>query len=376
MGVKLLIYLLAFILVFSSIQTSFELSEKQAPLKQIKSGTSLIHIQCNDGKYPVYKFDFTSVACVSDKTKSNLVERGWATNQVISFNENARPILCNNYDGNWHEEYKGCTNITDNQCLLMGGFFVTLGDVCQDDMCQDNDSPTCTVNYDFYMHHVEGKQIELEGVIMNVGWGPKPEYSFFTNEPHVIFNTGSSGIRLDGINSQNDMHGKVVKLVGIRADRDMGIKVKEIEVLDSLMPKANSHSTEIMRVTLDELTYNPDPYYNQTISISGQLEEWENALGYAGVGCHTARYATSDKFVPDFPSSRHLYDGDKKMGVRIGTPDDLGQVQELLPAELKNNRVLVEGLFVPNVVEKGSCEHVIHKSGYILTDIEKIRIVE
>lgn len=376
MNVKLLIFVFVFILVFSTIQTSFELSEKKPPLKQIKSGTSLVHVQCNDDKHPVYKFDLTSVACVSDKTKSSLIERGWATNQSMSSKENARHLICNEYGGNWHEEYQGCTNITNDQCLLIGGFFVILENICQDDMCTYNNSPTCTINYDFYMHHVEGKQIELEGVMMNIGLGSKSVYSFFTNEPYVIFNTGSSGITLEGIDPREDMHGKVVKLVGTRGERDLKIKVTEITVLDSLIPKENSMHNKIHQISLDELTSNPDSYYGQMVSISGQLKEHEHPLVYAGVGCHTATYTVSDEFVSDFPSSRHLRDGDKQIGVRIGTPEDLGQVEELLPAELKSNDVLVVGVFVPNVVENGNCEHVVHKSGYILTDLEKINAVK
>ncbi len=374
MKVKLLILLFAFVLIFSSIQTSYELSEQKAPLKQIQSGTSLVHVQCNDDKYPIYKLDLTSVACVYDKTKSELIERGWATDHLMSPKENVRQILCGEYGGNWHEESKGCINVTDNQCLLIGGFFVTLEDICDDDSCSSKDALTCTINYDFYMQRVEGTEISLEGVIVDGEWGPEPVYSFFTNEPYVIFNTGSSGIRLDGINAKDDMHGKVVELVGTRMDRDLGIDVMEIVVLDSLIPKQSIPDGTVYEVSLDELMSNPGKYHNQMIMISGQLEEWEHPLGIAGVGCNTARYTTSDEFVSDFPSSRHLYDEDTKIGVRIGSPDDLGQVQESLPLELKNNHVLVEGLFVPNVVVKGSCEHTIHKSGYILTELDGITI--
>jgi len=34
------------------------------------------------------------------------------------------------------------------------------------------------------------------------------------------------------------------------------------------------------------------------------------------------------------------------------------------------------GVFVPSVVERGHCDHVIHKSGYILTKLDDIEVVE
>lgn len=222
---------------------------------------------------------------------------------------------------------------------------------------------------------VEGTEIQLEGVIMDMRLGPDHQYSFFTNDPHYVFNTDSDGITLEGINKDDDLHGKIVKLSGTRTERDLGIKVNELVVLDSLIPKENSRSEIVHKVSLDELTNNPDKYYNQTIFISGQLEEYETGLAYAGVGCNTAKYTTSDEFVSDFPSSRHLYDGDKRIGVRIGTSDDLGKVNNPLPDELKINKVIMIGVFVPNVVNSGMCEHIIHKSGYLLTKLEDIHVI-
>jgi hypothetical protein len=69
-----------------------------------------------------------------------------------------------------------------------------------------------------------------------------------------------------------------------------------------------------------------------------------------------------------------LHDGDKSIGVRIETPDDLGKVKEPLSDELKSNKVTIMGVFVPSVVERGDCDHVIHKSGFLLTKLEDIKI--
>lgn len=226
---------------------------------------------------------------------------------------------------------------------------------------------------------VEGTKIQLEGVIMDMRLGPAHQYSFFTNDSRYTFNTDSEGINLEGINDRDDLHGKIVNLSGIRTQRDLGIKVEDIVVTGSLIPSPKTGNSvftakDILDVSLVDLYENPDQYYNRFVRIVGELREYENDIAYAGVGCYTAKYTTSDEFVSDFPSSRHLYDGDKSIGVRIGTPDDLGRVKEPLSDELKTNKVNVMGIFIPNVVERGDCDHVIHKSGFLLTKLDDIKI--
>lgn len=228
---------------------------------------------------------------------------------------------------------------------------------------------------------IEGTKVQLEGVIMDMRLGPDHQYSFFTNDPRYSFNTGSDGITLEGINHEDDLHGKIVKLSGIRTQRDLGIKVDDLTVIDSLIsspkiPNPVLTAKDILIVSLDDLYGNPDHYYNRFVSITGELREYENHLVHTGVGCDTAKYTTSDEFVSDFPSSRHLYDGEKNIGVRIGTSDDLGKVKEPLSSELKTNKVTVMGIFVPNVVKGGACDHVIHKSGFLLTKLDDIKIIE
>jgi len=225
---------------------------------------------------------------------------------------------------------------------------------------------------------VEGTKIQLEGVIMDMRLGSDHQYSFFTNDPHYVFNTGSNGITLEGINNEDDLHGKIVKLSGTRTQRDLGIKVDDFVVMGSLIqspkiPNPVLIAKDILDVSLDALYENPDQYYNRFVRVVGELREYENNIAYAGVGCDTAKYTTSDEFVSDFPSSRHLYDGDKNIGVRIGTSDDLGKVNNLLPSELKTNKVTVMGVFIPNVVERGGCDHVITKSGFLLTKLDDIK---
>lgn len=212
---------------------------------------------------------------------------------------------------------------------------------------------------------------EFEGIIIDKRLGPLHSYHFFTNDPFKTFNTGSTGIKLEGLNTIDELHGKHAKLFGIRTDKDLGIEIYKLQILDSLIPQGNALDKSVREVSLDELTKNPDKYYNQMIKISGELQEYENSLAYAGVGCDTAKYTTSDEFVPDFPSSRHLHVGEKKIGVRIGTHDDLGKADPLLTPELKT-QVEIEGIFVPNLVDSGQCEHIIHKSGYLLTELDNI----
>lgn len=226
---------------------------------------------------------------------------------------------------------------------------------------------------------VEGTKIQLEGVIMDMRLGPDHQYSFFTNDFRYTFNTGSEGITLEGINNKDDLHGKIVTLSGIRMQRDLGIKVDDIVVTGSLIPSPITTNPvltgkDILDVSLDALYENPDQYYGRFVRIAGELSEYEDDIAYAGVGCNTAKYTTNDEFISDFPSSRHLKDGDKSIGVRIETSDDLGRVTEPLPDELKMNKVTIMGIFIPNVVEKGDCDHVIHKSGFLLTKLDDIKI--
>ena len=226
---------------------------------------------------------------------------------------------------------------------------------------------------------VQGTKIQLEGIIMDMRLGPDHQYSFFTNDPRYTFSTGSEGITLEGLDSKDDLHGKIVKLSGTRTQRDLGIRVDDFVVTGSLIsspkiPNPVLNAKDTVNVSLDDLYENPDQYYNRFVRVAGELSEHEREILYAGVGCNTAKYTTSDEFVSDGPSSRHLQDGDKIIGVRIGTSDDLGKVKEQLPSELKTNKVTVMGIFVPSVVEQGHCDHVIHKSGYILTKLDDIKI--
>lgn len=120
----------------------------KSPLQQIKNGISLIDVKCTDGKYPSYKYDRMSVACVSEETQIKLINRGWATMRLINPGENVAQALCNNYQGKWHPEHEGCRNITDLQCSLLGGKFVNNLRICSDGICPDKGYPLCVVNPD------------------------------------------------------------------------------------------------------------------------------------------------------------------------------------------------------------------------------------
>ena len=227
---------------------------------------------------------------------------------------------------------------------------------------------------------VQGTKIELEGIIVDMRLDSAHQYSLFTNDPRFTFSTGSNGINLTGLHDENDLNGKIVKLSGTRMQRDLGIYVNNYEVIDSLIPLHGSlnisNAKDILDVSITEIYENPENYYNRFVRVAGDLSEYETDILHAGVGCDTAKYELSDDFSSDFPSSRHLQDGDKIIGVRIGAHDDLGKATKSLPDELKSNKVTVTGVFVPSVVEKGHCYHTIHKSGYILTELDEIRILE
>ena len=279
-------------------------------------------------------------------------------------------LLDKEFDGNYYRDLIG----------LPDGVSEEEYDTCANSIYEKRISMSENMEFESFSI-VEGTKVQLEGVIIDMRLGSVHQYSFFTNDPRYTFNTGSEGISLKGINREDNLHGKLVKLTGTRAQRDLGIKVDDLEVIDSLIPSPKINNPvltakDILDTSLDALYNDPDAYYNRFIRISGELREYETNLVYAGVGCDTAKYTTSDEFVSDFPSSRHLYDGEKNIGVRIGTSDDLGKVNNPLPNELKTNKVTVMGVFVPNVVEQGMCDHVIHKSGYVLTKLDAIKTVE
>ena len=350
-----------------------------SPLKQIKNGVALDHIKCNEEKIQAYKFDMANVSCVSEKTKDKLVERGWAVKDPGLSYQNRGSYLCNAYDGDWSEEDETCKSIAPKQCSLMGGWsFFPYSNTCDgnNNTCKNENELVCTTDLDHYLQIIEGMEISLEGVIVDHWGGSHHSYHFFTNEPYMKFFTGSDGINLEGLNQHDDLNGKMVKLYGTHAKRDLAIDVKDFEILDSLIPYASTHDSSVYDVTLEELINNSERYYNQTVIVSGNLEEYEYNLGTSGVGCNTARYAVSDEFVSDFPSSRHLNDGDKRIGVRIGTHDDLGKVDDPLFGEFKPQKVEIVGLFVPHVVEKGGCDHIVYRSGYLLTEFNDIKIDE
>ena len=345
-----------------------------SPIKQIKNGVALHHVKCNENKIPAYKFDMTNVSCVSEKTKDKLVERNWAV-EDLGFPYNDRGgHLCNVYDGDWSGDNDTCKGITAQQCSLIAGWSFSYPNTCNDEVCKNENELMCTTDLEYYLQIIEGVEISLEGIIIDQ-WGPsRHSYHFFTNEPYMKFFTGSDGINLEGLNQHDDLNGKMVKLYGIHTKRDLAINVKDFEILDSLIPNSSDHDNSVYKVTLEELVTNPDQYYNQTIVVSGLLEEYEYHLAFAGTGCNTARYAVSDEFVSDFPSSRHLNDGDNRIGVRVGGHDDLGKVDTPLFGKFEPQKVEITGLFVPHVIEKEQeCDHVIYKSGYLLTDIDDIK---
>ena len=324
----------------------------------------------------LYKFDMTGASCVSEKTQSELIKRGWGVMDMEFSFQSREEYLCDEYQGNWDWETEVCESITKKQCSLMSGVFQSPY-ACTGAECIDYDKVACFTNRSHYYQQVEGKEISIEGLIIDRWGGSKHRCHFFTNEPYMKFNTGSSGINLDGINQQDNLNGKIVMLSGVHTKRDLSIRVNDFEILESVFPDVNPTSSLIHDVSMWELTGNPDLYYNQTIRVAGMLTEHEHDLGIAGVGCSNAMYATSDEYFSDFPSSRQLNDGEKRVGVRIGSHDDLGKAEILLPFEYKDNPVEIQGLFVPNLIEKGKgCKHVIHKSGYILTEMENIYVLK
>ena len=345
-----------------------------SPIEQIKKGAALHVLKCAKGVL-LYKFDMTSVACVTEKTQSELIKRGWGIKEIEFSFQKMGEYLCDKYQGNWIGKTEVCENITKKQCSLMNGVFPSPLE-CHGNKCTEVEKVMCHTNDGYYYQKIEGKEIYIDGLTIDRWGGSKHRYSFFTNEPYMEFNTGSGGINLEGINKQDNLNGKIVRLSGNHTERDLSIKVNDFEILGSLFPTANPTGNLIYDISMWELTNNSDQYYNQTIRVAGMLTEHEYDVAEGGVGCKDAMYTTSDEYLPDFPSSRQLNEGDKRIGVRIGTHDDLGKVEELLPIEYRENPVEILGLFVPNIIAKGDCEHVIHKSGFLLTELENIHILK
>ena len=120
------------------------------PLKQIKNGIALFDVVCPENKITAYKNDNMNVACVTEETYSELIDRGWALLRFTMPDENPSNVLCNRYDGKWHPEYDGCRgNISDLQCSLMGGKFVDDLKICYNEICPvDNAYTLCVTNPD------------------------------------------------------------------------------------------------------------------------------------------------------------------------------------------------------------------------------------
>lgn len=145
---------------------NFLLSVEQqfiSPLKQIKSGVSLIDVKCNEGKVKVIKYNRMMVACVDGHTESEtkLIDRGWALLRFALPGMTMTEInhsLCNNYKGKWHPEYEGCRDVTDLQCSLMGGKFVDGLKICYDGICPADKTYTlCVTNLDLISREKENK---------------------------------------------------------------------------------------------------------------------------------------------------------------------------------------------------------------------------
>ena len=52
-----------------------------APIKQIKNGTELVDVKCNEEKKIAYKYNLSRLVCVSEIVFDKLVERGWALSE-------------------------------------------------------------------------------------------------------------------------------------------------------------------------------------------------------------------------------------------------------------------------------------------------------
>lgn len=243
------------------------------------------------------------------------------------------------------------------------------------------DSEYKLLNLDNIDEHIQkNENQELEGVIIDQRLGKEShEYHFFTNELSKI-STGSSGIQLEGIDQMDNLDGKYVKLFGsISKKGEEIINVDKVQILYSVVPTGMSFENKLKQTSIHEIHENPDDYYNQRIMIKGELREHDaDFMVHRGVGCDNARFTTSDEFVAEFISSQQLYDeNDKHLGVRIGSQDNIGiSKSERLPIELKNNQVEMTGIFVPAIRDMNWCDAIIYKSGYILTDFEKIKLVE
>ena len=220
----------------------------------------------------------------------------------------------------------------------------------------------------------------IKGLIYDSQTRPENNYRLFTNELEDI-DTGSSGIPLFGIDNVDDLHGKFVEVSG-SIEKDGGeevIRVNTFQITGSLIPKGTIHVNIDETLSVEGLLADPANYYNQDISIRGELREHDaDVMVDLGVGCFNAKFSTSDEFVPEFSSSQQLYgDGEEQVGVRIGSVNDVGISAEKLPPDLKNKQVEISGTFIPTVKKLGwSCMPTIYHSGYILTDLEKINLVK
>ena len=400
---------------------------RQSPLKQFNLGIAIDEIECRDGLVQVFKKSDRSPACVTPDTAKKLVERNWnacmdrtpyeegnlcvRSMPGIDFDyaelsrsefekirqdiESMEYDICNIrlkedkiildlhqiFEGTEHEKRitSKIPSAVDYEIVYHEGYTDYFINTMTAHECGPLENPVSLNDFNELVQKHERQ--EFNGIIVDKRLAKEPhEYHFLTNEL-IEFETGSLGIRLEGVNQRDDLDGKHVKLYGtVSKQGEEFIIVDEIEMLDSIMPTGLSLGNVTIHASIDEIHESPDNYYNQSIIIRGELREHDaDVMVHMGVGCNIAKYTTSDKFVPEFISSQQLYDekGKKHLGVRIGSADNIGiDKSQLLPIEIKNKQVEMTGIFVPAIKDSGDCYHTIYKSGYILTDFEKIKLAE
>lgn len=400
--------------------------EYSSPLAQFKSGTDPKNTDCNPGLELVIKAEDSSPACVLADDALKLMKRHWAkeiinqsdliSNQIVGIvsiqmippytpagptiqitikNNEDKPItslnavleLYNNYTFDFANvtstnPISPSSFASDTKTLIGGGFDselpypLVVSGVAGGVPFNFTENIHIPYTSEDMVANQTSQLEEFDGVIVDQSLDAIHSYSFYTNDTSEKFNIGSNGIWLEGLNNIDGLDGKHVKIFGTLMQvphREDEIKVDRFQIIGSYVPKGNLPTNVTQQITLDDLYSNPDRYYNQTITISGQLREYDIPIAYAGVGCSSAQFTTNDAFVPDFVSRHQLYDGQNYIGVRIGGPQDVGySPTDKLPPELKNKAVSVTGVFVPEIHDMGMCMHVLHKSGYILTDFSKI----
>ncbi len=117
-----------------------------SPQSQLKLGISVEEIACDNYMIRMKKISDGLPICVTKETSLKLIERGYSTENPMSF-----ASTCKSNGGKWLEQYYECESVSEQVCKTMNGNYRECGSMCRheknpDDMCPMGCIQLCTAN--------------------------------------------------------------------------------------------------------------------------------------------------------------------------------------------------------------------------------------